>query len=168
MVVGVVQLGQVVGKAGLVVLGHGAAPPVDVHVGALAGAHLNDDLLLVGVVLDVDLLNLDVGIVLHEALHGSFVGGLVGLLVADVPQQDVHGLRGQLGDLGQCRHGRYDQHQSQNQNQYLLHVLFLLIYFTASAAKILNIKQKRQTIGNQSGEIALICVHFIGNMLTCQ
>lgn len=92
MVVCIVHLGDVVDKTGLVILGHGAAAPVNVHIGALAGAHCNDKLLLVVVILLVDQFNGDVGIILHEPGNGALVLALAGLFCSSVPYQDVERL----------------------------------------------------------------------------
>ena len=99
MVVCIVHLGDVVDKTGLVILGHGAAAPVLVHIGALAGAHSHHQLLLVVVILLVDQFNGDVGIILHEPGNGALVLALAGLFCSSAPYQDVERLCRQLGKV---------------------------------------------------------------------
>lgn len=99
MVVCIVHLGDVVDKTGLVILGHGAAAPVNVHIGALAGAHCNDKLLLVVVVLLMHNLNIDVGIVFHKTSNSAFRHGLARIFGRDVPEKNVQRLCRQLGKV---------------------------------------------------------------------
>lgn len=96
MVVCIVHLGDVVDKTGLVILGHGAAAPVLVHIGALAGAHSHHQLLLVIVVLLVDKFNIDVGIVFHKPGNCPLKLALARLFGSGAPHKNIERLCRQL------------------------------------------------------------------------
>ena len=100
MIIGVEQLGDIIHAAGFVIFGHGTAAPMDVHIG-LAFLRGEGDLqvLLVGIIDLVDLLNLDVRIVSHEAINRIFLSGPADAFSSDVPEQNRHGFSGQLGDV---------------------------------------------------------------------
>ena len=99
MIICIEHLGDIVDKAGLIVLGHGAATPVLIHIGALARAHCHDQLLLVVVVLLVDQLDGDVGIGFLKTRNRTIILALAGLLSRSTPNQNGQGLAGQLRDV---------------------------------------------------------------------
>ena len=72
MIVVIVEIRKIIDKTGLVIFGKRTAAPGNVHIRALAGAHCNNELLLVVVVLQMVLLDCNLGIILHELLNSRF------------------------------------------------------------------------------------------------
>ena len=99
MIIGVEQLCDIIHMAGLVILSHRAAAPVNVHIRALVSAHGNDQLLLVVIVLLMYLVDGDVRIIRHESLNSAFLNALGRILGSDIPKGDGQRLRGQLRNV---------------------------------------------------------------------
>ncbi len=99
MIILSIHISQIIAEAGLIVLSHGAAAPVHIHIRGLLGRHGYNQLLLVVVILLMNLIHRNIRVIFHESGHSAFLYGFGRILGRNIPESNGQGLIGQLGNV---------------------------------------------------------------------